>query len=167
MNALYDRLMTLPIGPPGADLSFVGRLARENGWTEVQARSVVREYRRFLYLAATAEEMVTPSDAVDQAWHLHLVYTRSYWDGLCRDVLGFPLHHEPTAGGPAERARFVAAYEATLARYRAVFGEEPPAAVWPTAAVRFGRDLAWYRVNLELHAIVRRRWWWRFAKLVR
>ncbi len=41
------------------------------------------EYRRFAFLAATAGHPVTPSDAVDQAWHLHLTYSRDYWDRFC------------------------------------------------------------------------------------
>ena len=34
---------------------------------------------------------IGPSDEVDQAWHLHLVYTRSYWGEFCPNVLGKPL----------------------------------------------------------------------------
>ena len=86
----------------------------------------------------TAGHEVTPSDEVDQAWHLHLTYTRSYWDGLCDAVLGRALHHGPTKGGQAEGDRFENQYERTLASYRAAFGEEPPEDIWPPSAVRFG-----------------------------
>ncbi|MEK6230809.1 MAG: hypothetical protein N2A42_03075 [Luteolibacter sp.] len=33
------------------------------------------EYKRFVALAMLAGHPVTPSEEVDQAWHLHLVYT--------------------------------------------------------------------------------------------
>ena len=47
--------------------------------------------------------LVQPSsEQVDAAWHLHLTYTRSYWDRFCKETLGQPLHHDPTRGGPAE-----------------------------------------------------------------
>jgi uncharacterized membrane protein YgcG len=138
---MTDRLLAsieaLAIDPPGTRVTFVDRLAAENGWTRVHAAAVTREYRRFLYLAATATEPVTPSDAVDQAWHLHLSYTRSYWDDLCGRVLGRPLHHQPTQGGPQEAVRYRRQYAATLARYAHMFGALPPGAVWPTAAKRF------------------------------
>ena len=64
------------IGPATAALPFAERLARENGWSRSHAERVVGEYKRFCFLAATAGHTVTPSDAVDQAWHLHLTYSR-------------------------------------------------------------------------------------------
>ena len=95
------------------------------------------EYQRFLYLAMVAGHPVTPSEAVDQAWHLHLVYTKSYWQQLCRDVLGRDLHHEPTTGGAHEGAKFVDWYSRTLESYQTTFGEPPPAEIWPDPARRF------------------------------
>src|SRR5262245_58098130 len=65
---------------------FASRLARENGWTLAYVARVIEEYRRFMFLAVVAGHPVTPSDQVDQAWHLHLLYTHSYWDGFCKDV---------------------------------------------------------------------------------
>jgi hypothetical protein len=143
-EVLLARLMALAIGPPDAALSFTDRLARDNGWSLRRSRRVLIEYRRFLYLAATAPEdaPVTPSDAVDQAWHLHLAYTRDYWQTLCRDLLGQPLHHGPTAGGAAEGARYHRQYEATLARYAQLFGP-PPRDIWPDAADRFSAQSRW------------------------
>lgn len=136
---LYERLTTFDIdGGTAPRLPFVERLARENGWTRDYAERVVHEYRRFVYLAATGETPVTPSKEVDAAWHLHLTYTRSYWKRLCDEVLGKPLHHEPTRGGHDEHVRFVAQYEATLARYAETFGEMAPEDIWPSAEECFG-----------------------------
>ena len=135
--ALWTRIAALAIDPPGARLTFVARLARENDWNPAYAAAVVQEYRRFLFLAATGAGAVTPSDAVDQAWHLHLAYTRSYWDDLCGGVLGRPLHHGPTAGGAQEQTRYHAQYVATLVAYEAAFGTAPPPAIWPPVERRF------------------------------
>ena len=118
-------------------LSFAARLARENGWTPAYAARVIREYKRFVVLAMTHGRPVCPSEDVDEAWHLHLTYTRSYWQRFCRDTLGSELHHEPTQGGPAEHTKHVAMYEETLAAYEAAFGEPAPADIWPLAEVRF------------------------------
>jgi hypothetical protein len=149
---LWDRVRAFDIDGEPRALSFAARLARENGWAAGYAARVVVEYKRFALLAATGAEPVTPSDQVDQAWHLHLTYTRSYWDRFCA-VLGVPLHHEPTKGGPAEGAKFDEQYRATLARYRAVFGADPPADIWPPAAVRFGDDLHFVRVNTRRYRV--------------
>src|SRR5580698_4696137 len=95
---LRARVEAFQLDDPKAALPFSQRLARENGWTQAFAVRVVREYRRFAFLAIAAGHPVTPSEAVDQAWHLHLCYTESYWNHFCRETLGQPLHHGPTKG---------------------------------------------------------------------
>lgn len=134
-HPVWRALSSYSIGPQDAALPFQSRLARENGWSDAQARRVIDEYRKFVFLAVTGDDEVTPSDAVDQAWHLHLTYTRDYWERFCPHVLGKPLHHGPTAGGAAERGRFFRQYANTLRRYEAVFGPAP-ADLWPSAQQR-------------------------------
>ncbi len=102
-HPVWQRLSCYSIGPNDAALSFADRLARENGWSTSHAGRVIEEYKRFAFLVVTGEREVTPSDAVNQAWHLHLTYTRDYWERFCPDVLGKALHHGPTAGGDTER----------------------------------------------------------------
>lgn len=145
------------IGPANAGFSFVTRLARENGWTADYAARVVEEYRRFCFLAVTGTDPATPSDAVDQAWHLHLTYSRDYWDRFCPDILGRPLHHDPTSGGPVERGRFFDQYARTLRRYEQVFGMPPPANIWPGAAQRLLDDPKARRVHPRDAIILPRR----------
>lgn len=70
--ALAARLAAFSVDEGRPALSFDARLARENRWTLPHARRVVAEYLRFVYLASVARETLTPSVAVDQAWHLHL-----------------------------------------------------------------------------------------------
>jgi hypothetical protein len=153
---LWDRLRHYRIGPDNAALSFTQRLSRENGWTLAEADRVLGEYRRFCYLAVTAGHPVTPSDAVDQAWHLHLTYTRDYWERFCPDILGRPLHHGPTAGGSAEQQRFFEQYAATLKSYEASFGT-PPADLWPDAARRLIEDPLAVRIHPRDHIVIARR----------
>lgn len=144
---LWQRLSDYTIGPEDAALSFSARLARENRWSLPFAQRVITEYKRFCYLACTAGHEVTPSDAVDQVWHLHLTYSRDYWGEFCPDVLGAQLHHGPTAGGQVERTRYYDQYAETFASYETAFGEPPPADIWPGAGRRFGKDPQSYRVN--------------------
>ncbi|WP_146443926.1 glycine-rich domain-containing protein [Botrimarina colliarenosi] len=155
---LWRRLDAFQLDDPAASLPFSRRLARENGWDVGFARRVVDEYKRFVFLAMTAGHEVTPSDEVDQAWHLHLTYTRSYWGELCGAVLGRPLHHGPTKGGHAEGARFEDQYERTLASYRAAFDADAPSDIWPPSAVRFGEAADFVRVNRQRTWLVTKPW---------
>ena len=144
---LWQRLAAYEIGPADATFSFAQRLSRENRWSDEFSSRVIREYKRFCYLAITAGHEVTPSDAVDQAWHLHLTYSRDYWQRFCPEVLQADLHHGPTAGGKVERTRYYGQYAATLKSYEDAFGEAPPADIWPDAQRRFGVDPLSFRVN--------------------
>ena len=153
-RALWARLCAFDLDEPSASLDFSRRLARENGWTHGFAVRVVEEYKRFLFLAMCAGHPVTPSDEVDQAWHLHLVYTRSYWDELCADVLRAPLHHGPTRGGAREGAKFNQWYAQTRASYARFFGAEAPPDVWPDAQIRFGEAPHFRRVNARRSWII-------------
>jgi hypothetical protein len=136
-TSLREKIEAFTLDEPGAALPFTSRLAREQGWSHAFAGRVADEYLRFIHLAMAAGHPVTPSEQVDQAWHLHLIYTRSYWEKLCRDTLGKDLHHGPTAGGNDEDAKFVDWYEKTLASYRRIFDAAPPADIWPDPADRF------------------------------
>jgi hypothetical protein len=146
-DPLWAALSPYSIGPDEAALSFAQRLARENGWRLAAAERVIGEYKRFCYLAVRAGHPVTPSDAVDQAWHLHLTYSRDYWERFCPEILGAPLHHGPTAGGADEGARYAEQYARTLKSYERLFGEAPPADLWPGTARRFLSDPKARRVH--------------------
>ena len=135
-------------------MSFEERLAHENGWSLATARRVVLEYRRFLFLAVASGGPVSPSEQVDQAWHLHLTYTRSYWERLCRNLLERTLHHTPTRGGHEEAAKFRDQYSRTLDAYRSAFGEEPPSDIWPPVEKRFGEGENFVRVNTASHWVL-------------
>ncbi len=134
---LWHRIETFELDEPGADFSFTDRLARENRWTIAFAVRAVAEYKRFVFLVCAGGHSLTPSDAVDRVWHLHLIYTRSYWIDLCENTLRRPLHHGPTRGGKSEAAKFGAWYEQTLTSYRQFFGSDLPPDIWPPVELRF------------------------------
>ena len=153
---LWSRIQAFEIDLPNAALPFSQRLARDNAWSHPFALRVIAEYKRFLYLASTSHHSVTPSDAVDQAWHLHLCYTRSYWDELCAAVLQRPLHHGPTKGGPAENHRFLDLYQATLDAYKSEFGAPTPVDIWPSPSQRFSRHARYQRLDRSRYVILPR-----------
>lgn len=136
-NALREKIEAFQLDEADAALPFTSRLAREQAWTHVFAGRVVREYLRFVHLAMVAGHPVTPSQQVDQAWHLHLIYTRSYWQKLCKETLGCDLHHGPTVGGLAEDTKFEDWYGKTLVSYQRIYHQAPPTDIWPPSAIRF------------------------------
>ncbi|MBC8042831.1 MAG: hypothetical protein IAF08_05225 [Rhizobacter sp.] len=146
---LWTRLCGYSLDAVGAELPFSRRLARDNGWTHSKALRAITEYKRFVYLALTAAHPVTPSDEIDQVWHLHLLYTDSYWNEFCAAVLQSPLHHTPTDGGNREGKKFYDWYERTKHAYATTFGIAPPEDLWPDARVRFGAASRFKRVNTK------------------
>ncbi len=154
---LWARIAAFEFDDGIVTFSFVQRLGRENGWSLQYSIRVLREYRRFTFLAIAAGHGVTPSDQVDQAWHLHLLYTDSYWNRFCHLALERPLHHSPTTGGSIEEAKFHSSYAATMASYRQFFGNEPPADIWPDPSTRFGVDVHGQRINPRRVWVIQKR----------
>jgi hypothetical protein len=123
---------------PDTALNFTRRLARDHSWSLQEARAAVDAYRRFCFLAIVSPTPVTPSDIVDEVWHLHLVYSRDYWKIWCGERLQAPLHHDPTPGGVEAQLLHRRQYAETLALHERFFGP-PMAELWPATHLRFGR----------------------------
>lgn len=158
-DPLWSRLQVFQLDLPDVGLSFSERAARENAWSLSYTRRVIEEYKKFIFLAMRAGHVACPSDSVDQIWHMHLTYTRSYWEEMCGQTLNRPLHHGPTRGGSEEKEKYFRLYEWTKESYEKWFGEAPPSDIWPSAEVRFGEDLHFVRVNAAKHWILPRFGW--------
>ncbi len=158
-SPLWQALKEFSVDAPGAQLSFVKRLARENCWSHSYAQRVFDEYKRFVFLAVVAGHKVTPSDEVDQAWHLHLAYTESYWTEMCGKLLGQSLHHGPTKGGQQEDDKYFDWYGRTLESYERIFGHKPPTDIWPSPKERFDRTLRFARLNAAEYWLLKKPEW--------
>lgn len=134
----WEKILAFEIGDSTSDFSFTDRLARENGWSLVFTHRVIHEYKKFMFLICCSEHPLTPSDEVDQVWHLHLLYTESYWEEFCTQTLERKVNHGPTKGGSSERVKFTNWYEATKELYTKVFDQKPPKDIWPSNKIRFG-----------------------------
>jgi hypothetical protein len=152
--SLYQRLNDFALDDESASFKFSDRLAHENGWSLAFAKGAIAEYKKFIYLAATSPTPVTPSDIVDQVWHLHLTYSRSYWDEMCSEILGKKLHHGPTKGGANEDSKYRDLYTATLDAYRREFNAEPPRDYWPISDARLESATHQRWVDTRTHAVV-------------
>jgi uncharacterized protein (TIGR04222 family) len=130
-SALWRRIEAYSFDAPGATRTFAARLVEKQGWTLPFAQRAIEEYRRFTFLAKASSHFVSPSKVVDEVWHQHLLYTQSYWNDFCPNVLNRPLHHFPANGVPGEAAMHVDWYLRTLESYSQYFGW-PPVNIWPS-----------------------------------
>lgn len=152
---LWNKLERFRFDEQDAKLTFSTRLARENGWSKDYTLRIIEEYKKFLFLCCTSPSAVTPSDPVDQAWHLHLTYTRSYWTDLCKNTLGKKIHHNPTKGGESEHQKFSSFYSGRQELYREKFGTVPPPDIWHDNKTRFS-DINFQRVNLSHYWMIKK-----------
>lgn len=127
---LWAKIQQFPIDSPQSTQPFSAKLASENNWDTSFTKQAIEEYKRFLYLCIVEKGVMTPSESVDKVWHLHLTYTRNYWDDLCRDTIGKPIHHTPSDGSDGDSSKYSEAYSETLRCYSQHFNCAPPTVIW-------------------------------------
>jgi hypothetical protein len=76
-----------------------------------------------MYLAATSDFMVSPSEIIDIFWHQHLIFTQSYQD-FC-NILGKRIQHIPSTHNKEDFEKFRQAKERTIKFYERDFGKQP------------------------------------------
>lgn len=150
---LWHKIRSFDIDDSDSTFTFTDRLARENGWTFGYSVRTIEEYKKFIFLLCNSNKQLTPSDQVDQVWHLHLLYTKSYWKELCEKTIQREIHHGPTKGGQKEKEKYNNLYEDTKKTYREIFQSEPPIDIWPTSKVRF-KEINFIRVNAHKYWII-------------
>lgn len=150
---LWNKLQKFSFDNPEAKFNFTQRLSRENGWSINYSIRVIEEYKKFLYLSYITKKSLTPSDEVDQAWHLHMVYTESYWKDMCENIFGYKFHHGPTKGGQKEGEKYNTQYNFTLDVYKQVFDYDAPVDIWPDAETRFS-NIVYRRVNMHQNIVL-------------
>jgi hypothetical protein len=154
-RALWEKVRAFELDDPESAFPFSSRLARENDWTLEYTLRTIEEYKKFMFMICVAGHPLTPSDQVDQVWHLHLLYTYSYWKEFCTAILKREVHHGPTKGGKQESDKFNDWYTKTLHTYTAIFRETPPGDIWPANEKRF-RDINYQRINLDKNWIIKK-----------
>ena len=152
---LWDKIRNFELDDPTISLTFTDRLARENGWKLEYALRVVEEYKKFMFLLCITDHPLTPSDQVDQVWHLHLLYTQSYWTEFCKNTINKQVHHGPTQGGQGENKKFTDWYEKTKSLYKSNFDYEAPNDIWPSGKIRFS-EIHFQRVNIKRNWVIKK-----------
>lgn len=152
---LWEKITQFKIDDENSDFTFSKRLARENNWSLEYSKKVIDEYKKFIFLCCVTKTGVTPSDQVDQAWHLHLTYTKSYWIDFCKNTLEKEIHHNPTKGGKSEATKFDDFYSKTKEDYKTLFEKEPPIEIWPSNENRFS-EIDFKRINTQKNWIIKK-----------
>jgi hypothetical protein len=121
------------------------RYRREQKLSECEAREHERELKRFLALVAINHRGYSMRGPIDGLWHTFILFTKMY-ETFCREVAGRFIHHFPNISGyekthaddyppigPEQRPLNLGSreYQQLLNDYQALFGELPPAHLWP------------------------------------
>lgn len=149
MQNTWQSVLAYDLDKPASEYGFSTRLAKENYWTKNFAQSAIVEYKKFMYLAATSDLMVSPSEIVDIVWHQHLVFTQSYQE-FC-EILGKPIQHVPSTHNKVDFEKFRAAKERTLSLYQKTFGE-PPHDIWNIKGMYESLNLP--KANLKVRSFI-------------
>jgi len=152
---IYKKIASLKIDEDKNNFKFSDRLSRENDWSSHYSKRSIQEYKKFIYLTCITKNSLTPSDQVDQVWHLHLTYTKSYWSDLCKKTLNSELHHGPTRGGSRESKKYSQQYLYTLKLYKEEFNENPPKDIWPDVRKRFKNADKFLRINTSDYFLIK------------
>ncbi|MGK4568822.1 glycine-rich domain-containing protein [Flavobacterium sp. 3HN19-14] len=120
---LWAQIAAFDFDKPLSPLGFSARLSKENFWTTDFTKNAIIEYKKFMYLAAVSENMVSPSEIVDTVWHEHLVFTQSY-NEFCT-ILKKRIAHIPSTHRKEEFEKFRIAKDFTMQQYEAFFGKQP------------------------------------------
>lgn len=129
-KSLWETIENYDLDEGDAPYSFSMRLAEENQWSMDFTLRAIDEYKKFMFLATVCNHAVAPTDVIDQVWHLHLIYTKSYWIEFCRTILKKDIHHNPARGNEEETNELKDLFQKTLSSYSKYFGSEAPTTFW-------------------------------------
>jgi len=113
----------------------VNILAWEQRLDIEEAIQWIIEYKKFIFLifAFYKDRMMSPSEIVDQVWHLHMQFVQDFQKNVCSINV---IHHFPSKGGSVETKKYTNMYSETLKTYNVYFGP-PPQKIWPSSDARF------------------------------
>lgn len=129
-ETLWNRIQDFSLDASDADFPFSKKLAKEEHWTLDFTQKAIEEYKKFVYLCCILPDGASPSETVDKVWHMHLIYTQSYWEDFCPNILKRKLHHHPSKGGSKENSKHRNWFSDTLKSYRDIFQQEAPKDIW-------------------------------------
>ncbi|MBK8847454.1 MAG: hypothetical protein IPO27_13265 [Bacteroidetes bacterium] len=127
---LWDEIVAKFGGQHPSAKSFAHKLSRKLKWAKGFTRKAIWEYKKFVYLGVVSDFSVTPSKAIDQVWHEHLLFSAGYRN-FCTEVIHHNFDHSPELVSlESQTEAFQAQYFQTIQLYKVEFGMEPPSDIW-------------------------------------
>lgn len=148
---LWDKILKFDFDNPPSEYGFSTRLANENFWTINFTQQAILEYKKFMYLAATSDLMLSPSEIVDTVWHQHLIFTQSYQE-FCA-ILGKQIQHIPSIHNKEDFPKFKAAKERTIRFYENIFGPQTKS-IWEYSDMYASLNLEKAKLKLRTFIII-------------
>ncbi len=106
-------------------------LVHREGLEPDHVESLELEYKRFLVMAtAKTGEKLPISGPVDKLWHAHMLFSKDY-AALSQAACGTMIHHAPAVTDQEQADLKPLYFGGTIPLYAKLFGEEPPADLWP------------------------------------
>jgi hypothetical protein len=146
---LWNEIENFSLDDDNSEYNFSIRLSHENDWPIYFTEKAILEYKKFMYLAAISDKMVSPSGIVDIVWHQHLIFTKSY--STLGDLLQKKIDHIPSTHNPKEKEKFKLAETFTKEIYQQEFGEQP-AEIWDNAHINIYTGVG--RVTLKSDSVL-------------
>lgn len=148
-NQLWSKILEYDLDSPASEYGFSTRLANENFWTKDFTQKAILEYKKFMYLAATSDFMVSPSEIVDTVWHQHLIFTHSYQE--FGRLLGKQIQHIPSTHNKEDFQKFKQAKDRTTQLYETNFGSQPKG-IWECVGMYESLNLK--KANSKIRTLV-------------
>jgi hypothetical protein len=127
---LWSRVLEAFGNTDASTKAFAQKIARKHKWNTRFAIRAVKEYKKFIYLGAVSNFIVTPSKTIDVVWHEHLLFTKAYRE-FCDTIIGFQFDHQPELIPITDQnGIFSAQYLDTLKLYKKEFDINPPSDIW-------------------------------------
>jgi len=123
-QSLWNSVRSFNLDESDDPYNFSVRLAFENKWSQYATQQAIIEYKKFMFLAATSNNMVSPSEIVDIVWHQHLIFTQSY--NLFCALLGKRIEHIPSTHNPDEKLKFTQAKNVHVFYTNSTSANSPP-----------------------------------------
>ncbi|MEL6350713.1 MAG: hypothetical protein AAFR58_03015 [Cyanobacteria bacterium J06627_28] len=127
---LYGQIARFKLDEPGVPWPFSVRLAWQYRWSSTFTHRAIREYKKFIFLIMVSEQPLSPATVIDRVWHHHILYTQSYWNDFCGQLLKRQIHHTPGRGIESDATSYYHQCAQALTLYQQYFGTPPPADIW-------------------------------------
>jgi uncharacterized protein (TIGR04222 family) len=126
---LWQKIAYYDLDDPKSAHPFSKKLMHEQKLTSTLTQRTIAEYKKFIFLVLVEPQGASPSQKVDEVWHLHITFTKNYAD-FCEQIAGNFIHHNPSKGGAEEVNRHALWYKDTLIAYVRHFDAPPPPDIW-------------------------------------